>query len=393
MLQQPHRPLLKRGSYNMFEKLVAAILGFILYPLLTLVVALVHCVGFACFFLTGVLVFPSFISSLAVFGDILRQQNPDEVTADVRLHDSFTSYLARDLRLRGSILGVGIIALTTYAFMQTVIILKSPFDGIKAGLLGGFSDVLSGVKKILFDPFHIHAFINRAELRAHLEFLARTAGIDIAPPTDSKLPLTDAEINSLTYRLHPEHDKTGYDHAVASWTHKLGSSDNATCGIFRSIPTQDNIVLLQQQYFHNSRWNPIQNLTWVFSRTDLIHQLKTNNSLNPMNRANLRDTTSKYTHEDEACDTRWRIIPFCDQNTILINKLQALHETEQNIDTSNIMQPNATVAIQNALPSPVLDLPGPETNTPFQLYTFFSAINPFQVQITIPNTRRNSTFG
>jgi hypothetical protein len=365
---------------EIFNKILAAALGFILYPIVTLAVALLHLVGFACLILAAALLLPSFVSSITLSFDLIRQGNP----SDTMTETSFFSYLMRDLGLRAAILGVGSLALAVYASTQAVFILASPFTGIKAGFQGGFSGLLSGIKDKLFNHFGLNVFINNAtaqnpEFLTMFQGIAQNAGVNLGQITLSEAALTDQEINPLTYRLNQEHDSVGYDHAVASWTNKLSSVNDATCALCLDIPEQNNIVLLQKQYFHNSTWNPIDNQTWVFSHSDLTQHLKTSNSLNPMNRANLRDTTSKHTHAEEACDTRWRIIPFCAQNSTLVSTLQALHVTEPvNAATEQTNTPTSRPR-RGAHP----EIP---ERTSHQIFNLFSAtLNPFQAQTTAPH--------
>jgi hypothetical protein len=367
---------------EILKKILAGMLGLILYPLVTIVSALVHLIGFACCILTGALLFPSLIASLNVFGELLRQYHLFGTTEDVSLNEPFISYLARDLGLRIVILAAGTIGLVLYSLVQIMLVLRSPFEGIRTGFKGGFDGLLSGIKNKLFNPFGIDAIVNAASrqdpnLLATLQTLARTGGINLEQlaqrnPVVSELPLTELEINQLTYRIPSS--GTGYDNAVASWRHKLSRAEEATCCICLDIPTQNNIVLLQRQYFHNNTWTPIENETWVFSHSDLKTHLTTRDSKNPLNRANLRDNTSKHTHEDEACDTRWRIIPFCDQNRTLANKLWALRAYEQ----AQAYIPTVQIAWVQAKVSTI------RTYASSNAYALFNTIaSPFQTPTTV----------
>jgi hypothetical protein len=355
--------------FDTLKKIPPAILGFILYPLVTLAVALVHFVGFACLVLAAVLLFPSFISSVIVSFDAIRQQNSSGMMPE----RSFFSELARDLGLRAAAVAIGGLALALYAVIQTIVILASPFDGIKTGFQGGFSGVLSGIQNKLFNHFGFIVFINSASAQnpqflPTIQALMQNRGVNLGQVTLSEAPLTDQEINPLTYRLNQAQDNEGYNHAVDSWTHKLSNAEEATCCISMDVPEKSNIVLLQQQYFHNSTWHPIDNQTSVFSHNSLTHHLKNRNSLNPLNRANLRDTVSKHTHAEEACDTRWRIIPFCAQDSTLVSKLQALRAAEQ---INEPTEPRAR--------------PEVATSTSNQLYRLFTTINPFQTPTPAPD--------
>ncbi|MCH9756610.1 MAG: hypothetical protein K0U37_05400 [Gammaproteobacteria bacterium] len=312
------------------NKVFAALLGFLVYPVITVLTAALNLIGFLSLAVATLLLAPFALNAIESLIRGFCEQIP-ALAERLPRRPSMAKTWGDNLKLRLQFLGLSVGLLAIGITSELLSVLHAPWDGLITGAKNGFSGLSTLITERLFNPFSLkklgqywgNEFILESAVpgstaESIIIRLRRTNNNTQTEATGIAMQLNEIRALRETTPETPQ--------MRASWDRGSTNLEQATCPLLYDIPDTNSAVIFEKQYKiagingAPDQWLPIENTSQIFSEIELTNWLN-RNGIHPMHRDSIRVPTP-HVDGNHTYPTRWRIIPLNEDNQTLIEKLE-----------------------------------------------------------------------